>query len=124
MKNNRKSTHGGARRNSGRPPKQDKAGWGQVTCVLRNDTIARMRAGAGSRFFGAYLQDHLDRYPPPDYDTYHALLSNKPLEVKIKRRKVAMIVAAGAANRVKRPPKPLSPKLASFLERYNETPEE
>jgi hypothetical protein len=116
--NNRKPTHGGARQNSGRPPKQDKEIWGQITCVLRHDTIEKIRAGAGSRFFGEYLQDHLDRYPPPDRATYQARLNREPLIVKIKRRKVPVMVSAGSANRVRRVPKPLEPKLAAWLERY------
>lgn len=109
--------HGGARENSGRPRKLDKAVWGQITCVLRHDTIERLRLGAGSRFFGEYLQTHLDRFPPPDSATYQALLGYEPLVVKVKRRRVPVIVSAGAANRVKRVPKPLSPKMADMKAR-------
>src|ERR1700759_1588689 len=53
------------RRPGGRPPKPDKDQWGQITCVLRHDTIERLREGADSKHFGDFLQAHLDRYPPP-----------------------------------------------------------
>lgn len=73
-KKSRKSDHGGARRHSGRPPKIDKEKFGQITCVLRQDTIDRLREGADSRRFGEFLQDHLDRYPLPTRENYLALL--------------------------------------------------
>jgi hypothetical protein len=113
--------HGGAREGSGRPKKseKDKEIFGQITCVLRRDTIAKLRAGSGSRFFGEYLQLHLDRFPPPDRETYLALIHHQPIMVRIKRKKAPVIVSAGAANRVKRPPKPLSPELQAFKARYD-----
>lgn len=51
---------GGARQRSGRK----KTGRVQVTCFLRRDTIAELRA-AGGRRWSEYLQAHLDRYPLP-----------------------------------------------------------
>jgi glycine/D-amino acid oxidase-like deaminating enzyme len=40
--------------------------------VLRKDTIAKLKEGCGgaSKHFGQFLQDHLDRYPLPDRETY------------------------------------------------------
>ena len=58
---------------AGRPPKPDKDQWGQVTCVLRHETIARLREGSGSRFFGEFLEEHLTRYPPPDRLQYQSI---------------------------------------------------
>jgi hypothetical protein len=89
--------------------------------MLRSDTVERIRQGAGTRYFGVYLQHHLDRFPPIDHESYLALLANKPVTVKIKRRKAKMIISAGAANRVKRAPKPLPESLRSFQEAYNST---
>jgi hypothetical protein len=67
----KKSTRGGARPNSGRPRK-DPLVWGQITCVLRRDTIEKLKAGCGgaSKHFGQFLQDHLDEYPLPSRDLY------------------------------------------------------
>jgi hypothetical protein len=56
---------GGPRPNSGRPPKVDKELYAQLSCALRRDTIERLRLGANSRYVGEFLQEHLDRYPPP-----------------------------------------------------------
>jgi hypothetical protein len=66
-----KSTRGGARPNSGRPRKDPNI-WGQITCVLRRDTIQKLKDGCGgaSKHFGQFLQDHLDRYPLPSRETY------------------------------------------------------
>jgi hypothetical protein len=64
----------------GRPPKLDKAAWGQITCVLKNETIEALREGANSKHFGDFLQDHLDRYPPP---TRHQYLSSKLLRASM-----------------------------------------
>lgn len=64
---------GGHRPRAGRPFKVDKDQWGQVTCVLRHDTIEMLRAGAASNRFGEFLQEHLDRYPPPTREEYLAL---------------------------------------------------
>jgi hypothetical protein len=75
---------GGPRPNSGRPEK-DKTLWGQITCVLRKDTIQRLKEGCGGKMkhFGQFLQDHLDRHPLPDRQTYMEwkairLLNGKP----------------------------------------------
>lgn len=65
-----KKNLGGQRTNAGRPQKLDKHLWGQVTCVLRHDTIARLREGSGSLRFGEFLQHHLDRYPVPSREQY------------------------------------------------------
>jgi hypothetical protein len=73
--------HGGPRPGSGRPPKPDRDKWGQVTCVLRYDTIDRLRRSATppdakelTKYFGEYLQWHLDQYPPLDWATWQAFL--------------------------------------------------
>lgn len=116
----KKKTHGGARANSGRRPKEHKENLIKITCMLRADTVDKLREGAGGRFFGEYLQTHLDRFPPPDRPTYLALTNRQPLMIKIKRRTVPVIVSAGSVNRIKRPPKPLSPKLQAFEKTYNE----
>jgi hypothetical protein len=72
---------GGWRPGGGRPPKPDRDKWGQVTCVLRHDTIERLRRSATppdakelTKYFGAYLQWHLDQYPPLDWATWQAFL--------------------------------------------------
>jgi hypothetical protein len=57
----------------GRPPKleKDKRSAGQqISVFLRLDTVQRLREGAGSRFFGGLLQEHLDRYPTPTREQY------------------------------------------------------
>jgi hypothetical protein len=64
---------GGARSNAGRPQKLGKDKYSQITCVLRTDTIAQLKAGADSRFFGEFLQKHLDRYPLPSRAQYLAI---------------------------------------------------
>jgi hypothetical protein len=66
-----KSTRGGARPNSGRPRKDPNV-WGQITCVLRRDTIQKLKDGCGgaSKHFGQFLQDHLDEFPLPSRETY------------------------------------------------------
>jgi AraC-like DNA-binding protein len=67
-------THGGARTHAGRPPKQDRVNWGRVTCILRKDTIDRLReASDNGRFFGELLQFHLDRFPLPNRAQYLSL---------------------------------------------------
>jgi hypothetical protein len=67
----KKNTRGGARPNSGRPRK-DPTIWGQITCVLRRDTIQKLKDGCGgaSKHFGQFLQDHLDEFPLPSRDLY------------------------------------------------------
>jgi hypothetical protein len=79
--------HGGPRPGSGRPPKPDRDKWGQVTCVLRRDTIERLRESATppdaplTKYFGEYLQWHLDQYPPLDWATWQAFLAVSPRRV-------------------------------------------
>jgi hypothetical protein len=99
--NNKKSTHGGARANSGRRPKEHQEDLGKITCMLRRDTIEKLREGAGGRFFGEFLQRHLDRYPLPDRATYIALKNRRPIVIKMRGRNIPTIVSAGAANRIK-----------------------
>jgi hypothetical protein len=102
-------------RPAGRPPKIDKDRWGQITCVLRKDTIDRIRAGVGGgKFFGEYLQAHLDRFPPPSFTEYMAFLAKRPLELKVRGRKTPVIVSAGAANRVRHVPKARSKEQLAF----------
>jgi hypothetical protein len=66
-------TNGDSSRPGGRPPKINKEEYGQITCVLRLDTIERLKAGAGSKHFGEYLQAHLDRFVPPTRVQYLAI---------------------------------------------------
>lgn len=62
---------GGARKGAGRPTaKLDPENWTQVTCFLRKTTLAALREGAGSRYFGDFLQDHLDRFRLPTREEY------------------------------------------------------
>lgn len=77
MKNNKKKGWGGHRPRAGRPFKIDKDQWGQVTCILRHDTIEMLRSGADSNRFGEFLQEHLDRYPPPTREEYLKLQEGK-----------------------------------------------
>lgn len=78
-----KSKRGGARPNSGRP-KRDSQTWGQITCILKRETIEQLRAGCGGaqKHFGPFLQDHLDRYPLPDRETYEHRKKMKELRSK------------------------------------------
>ena len=88
---NKSKTNG--RHAGGRPQKIDKGKFSQITCVLRRDTIERLREGAGSKHFGEYLQNHLDRYPPPDRAQYLWLTERREHFVTIKRHKVPVIYA-------------------------------
>jgi hypothetical protein len=83
----------------GRPPKPDKAHFGQITCVLRHDTIERLRAGSGSKHFGEFLQAHLDRYPPPTRTQYLAMIQRTEYYTLVKRKKVPTLIAAGSLSR-------------------------
>jgi len=47
-----------------------------VTVSLRRNTVAALKAGAGNAKFGQFLQDHLDRYPPPSRNEYLARITN------------------------------------------------
>jgi hypothetical protein len=71
MEKKKQSRRGGARPNSGRPRKDPNI-WGQVTCVLRRDTIQKLKDGCGgaSKHFGQFLQDHLDEHPLPSRELY------------------------------------------------------
>lgn len=80
-------------RPGGRPPKLDKEQWGQITCVLKHETIEKLRNGAGSKHFGEFLQWHLDRYPPPTRDEYLYLTEHKEVWRTIKRRRVPVLFA-------------------------------
>jgi hypothetical protein len=93
--------HGGARPNAGRKPKDDADNYTQVTCVLRNDTLEKLREGANSKFFGAYLQCHLDRFPLPSHEEYLAIRDNVPLYKLIKRRKVPVIISGQRPRAIK-----------------------
>jgi hypothetical protein len=65
---------GGARPGSGRKPKLDKERYATVNVVLRKDTVAKLRAAvAPGRWYGDFLQRHLDRYPLPTRDLDKAL---------------------------------------------------
>jgi hypothetical protein len=81
-----KSTRrGGARPNSGRPRKDPNI-WGQVTCVLRRDTIQKLKDGCGgaSKHFGQFLQDHLDEFPLPSRELYLHKQEIKAIRAKAK----------------------------------------
>lgn len=86
----------------GRPPKLNKAEFGQITCVLRLDTIQRLKAGADSKHFGEFLQHHLDRYPPPSREQYLAMTQNVPYYTVVKRRKVPVIMASGTSKEARK----------------------
>jgi hypothetical protein len=58
----------------GRPAKPNKELFVQVTCVLRRDTLKRLKTAAG-RHFGGFLQAHLDRYPLPTKKEYSEQLA-------------------------------------------------
>jgi hypothetical protein len=72
-----KGKRGGARPNSGRPPKADKDKWVEANVLLRRDTVQRLRDGAGSKLFGKFLQEHLDRNPPPSREEYLRLSTRR-----------------------------------------------
>lgn len=89
----------------GRPPKLDKDQWGQITVVLRHETIERLRAAADSKHFGNVLQDHLDRHPVPSREQYLALVEGKSLWTmgKYKGRKIPVLYARpGLSKEAKR----------------------
>lgn len=83
----------------GRPPKVNKDLWGQITCVLRKDTIQRLREGADSVHFGEFLQHHLDRYPVPNREQFLSMTQNVPYYTLVKRKKVPTLMAAGSLSR-------------------------
>jgi hypothetical protein len=77
IKRKAKSKRGGARPNSGRPPKADKDQWVEANVRLRRDTVERLREGAGSKLFGKFLQEHLDRHPVPSHEEYLRLQTRR-----------------------------------------------
>ena len=84
----------------GRPQKIDKDLYGQVTCVLRLDTIERLKDGADSKHFGEYLQHHLDRYPPPSRAQYLALTQGQTqYYTMFKRKRIPVLMAAGGLSK-------------------------
>lgn len=113
MSNNgkKKRTHGGSRANSGRPRKVNPEDFVQVTCVLRRDTVEKLRAGAGGKhkFFGGFLQFHLDRFPIPTHEEYIAMKERKQLEKVVgagPRRRRIPVIFAGNVSRARKPPVP------------------
>lgn len=63
---------GGARKGSGRK-KLQRENWAYITCILRKDTIAKLKAGGGGLYYGEFLQWVLDRYPIPSREYYEAI---------------------------------------------------
>jgi len=102
--------HGGARAGSGRPAKEHPEDYVQVTCVLRKDTVQKLREGAGGKqkFFGAFLQFHLDRFPLPTHEEYESMRDGKTYFKLIKRRKVPVVFAGNL--RAARKAKPVKPR--------------
>lgn len=82
----------------GRRPKPNKELFIQVTCVLRRDTVERLKEGADSRYFGSFLQEHLDRYPPPSREHYLALKHRTEYWTTFKRKRVPVIIATGSPS--------------------------
>jgi hypothetical protein len=80
---------GGPRTGAGRPPKPDKDDYVQITCFLRKDTVAALRAGVGGGVtgtaqrgrFGKFLQAHLDRYPLPSHEEYLARIKGESVSM-------------------------------------------
>jgi hypothetical protein len=80
---------GGRRTGAGRPRKPDKDDYVQITCFLRKDTVAALRAGAGRGVtgtaqrgrFGKFLQAHLDRYPLPSHEEYLARIKGESVSM-------------------------------------------
>jgi hypothetical protein len=108
-----KNKHGGARQGAGRPViYPDKAKrereWYRITCVLRRDTIQKLKEGADSRFIGEFLQDILDQRGIPSRAEYLARKLNQPIILHQGRRRVPVIVSQPATSRPRgRPPKAL-----------------
>jgi hypothetical protein len=84
-----KKKTGGRRTGAGRPRKPDKDDYVQVTCFLRKDTVAALRAGVGGGVtgtaqrgrFGKFLQTHLDRYPLPSHEEYLARIKGESVSM-------------------------------------------
>jgi hypothetical protein len=92
------SGRGGPRPHSGRKPKLDKAQWGKITCILKNETIQTLH-DEGGIYFGEYLQAHLDRYPLPTKAEYEAMTNRQPVIQQIRGRKVPVIISAGGLSK-------------------------
>ena len=105
IKRKAKSKRGGPRPNSGRPPKLDKDQWVEANVRLRRDTVERLREGAGSKLFGKFLQEHLDRFPPPSRAQYLA-----SAESYRKFRTPASELAARRAERERKRLESLTPR--------------
>jgi hypothetical protein len=116
--------HGGAREGSGRPRKENPDDYVQITCVLRKDTVEKLRAGAGGghKFFGGFLQWTLDRYPIATHDEYLAMRDSKPVYTVGPRRRKIPVVFAGRVRprKVRRPRKPSQTELLrqQFLKKF------
>jgi hypothetical protein len=118
--NHRRPGSGGARSNAGRPVKKDKTLWGKVTCVLRLDTIAKLKAGVGRKSanpqFGEYLQYCLDRHPLPSHEQFVAYKEGHAFEtfaiIHGERYPVIYGNSTGTITKQGRPipPKPVPPK--------------
>lgn len=96
-----KKKQGGSRPGSGRPVKMDKDQWGKITCVLRKDTIEKLKSGAASKHFGDFLQWHLDRYPLPKREVYLALLNREPVTMRIKGKPAKVLMSTGSYGSVR-----------------------
>lgn len=93
---------GGARPGAGRHADPQNKAKVQLSCHLRKDTVAALRAAAGSRFVGDVLQWHLDRNPIPNRETYLAFLAAKPYEAAAVKprtwtKKERKLIQAGIA---------------------------
>jgi hypothetical protein len=112
---------------SGRPAKPDKDQFGQITCVLRLDTIERLRKGADSTRFGEFLQHHLDRFPPPSREQYLALLQRTDYWTLNKRKRIPTLMASGSSRAARREARAraryesLSPKERAWQDSLRET---
>jgi hypothetical protein len=104
-KSKKASGRGGYRRNSGRPKKVNPEDYVQVTCVLRKDTVEKLRAGAGGKqkFFGSFLQFHLDRYPIPSHEEYLAMREGKQLMRLGPKRQKIPVIFGGNLRQARRP---------------------
>jgi|SRR6516164_6479834 len=115
---------GGARPNAGRPKKMNREDFVQVTCILRKDTVDRLRAGAGGKqkFFGEFLQFHLDRFPLPSHEEYVAVKQRLPLYATIRRRRIPVIIARNHVRKIRRPKTKSESEKASELFRKEFVP--
>lgn len=75
----------------------------QVTCVLRRDTVDKLKEGAGGKhkFFGSFLQFHLDRFPIPTHEEYLAMRDGKQSFAVVARRRTPVIYG-GKIGRARR----------------------